>query len=97
MDGDADRFWVTVGGVTLYRLYVSGNGTRGRMTRQQIGNGEVETVPARAIADAALVRELRHMDECAFEVPPSDGEDFAAGRIGLFDVWQRRLRRAEAS
>jgi hypothetical protein len=92
VDETADRIWVTVGGVTLYRLYMSGNGTRARMTRQERGKPEDETVPAVPVSDSSLVRELRRLRECAFEVAPSDGEDFAAGRADLFETWNRRLR-----
>lgn len=92
MDETADRIWVTVGGLTMYRLYMSGNGTRARMTRQVHGSSEDEMVPAVPVSDHSLVRELRRLDECAFEVVPSDGEDFAAGRADLFETWKRRLR-----
>lgn len=92
MDETADRIWVTVGGVTLYRLYISGNGTLARMTRQERGSSEDEMVPAVPVSDRSLVRELRRLDECAFEVAPPDGEEFSAGRADLFETWKRRLR-----
>ena len=62
------------------------------MTRQVRGGSEDEMVPAVPVSDHSLVRELRRLDECAFEVMPSDGEDFAAGRADLFETWKRRLR-----
>ena len=92
MDETADRIWVTVGGVTLYRLYISGNGTLARMTRQERGGPECEMIPVGSVSAARLTSELRRLRECAFEVAPSDGEDFAAGRADLFETWKRRLR-----